>query len=154
MMKWLKQKVVSPIIGLLKQGISPVKIAEALVVGLLISYFPVYGSHTLLCALLIWVLKLNPVAVYTANYVAFPVFFVLYVPMIRGGEWLFGADTVNLNPVILFEMIQESIPNTVVQLWNSTWYAVGFWLLISLPMYFIIRKLFVLILVRQQKKLM
>ncbi len=151
--QWFKKKTISPVIDLLKQGVSPQKIAEALVLGLVLAYFPVYGSHTLLCALFIWLLKLNPVAVYTANYLGSPLFFGLYVPMIRGGEWLFQAPRVNLNPTILMEMIAESIPNTIVQLWNSTLYAMVFWGITSIPIYLIFRKIFAILLEKQQKRL-
>jgi uncharacterized protein (DUF2062 family) len=77
----------------LRQGISPRRLALTLALGFAIGCFPVVGIPTALCALLALALKLNLPAIEAANYLVMPLQFVLIVPFVRLGGWLFTSGS-------------------------------------------------------------
>ena len=79
-----------PLLGLLKQGLSPGALAAAVAVGLALGMFPVVGTTTLLSAGAALALGLNPAAVQLANYLAYPLQLALLVPFVHLGERILG----------------------------------------------------------------
>ena len=76
-----KEKITLPLINLLKQGLSPSKLALVIALGMTLSVFPLLGTTTLLCTLVALFLHLNLPAIQVANYMAFPlqiIFFFLF----------------------------------------------------------------------------
>jgi uncharacterized protein (DUF2062 family) len=76
----------------IQQGISPRRLALTLALGFAIGCIPVVGIPTVLCAGLALALRLNQPAIQAANYVAMPLQFILIVPFVRMGGWLFAAE--------------------------------------------------------------
>ncbi len=95
--RWLK-----PFIQLLRQGMSPEKIALTIALGIILGVTPVLGSTTLLCALAAILLRLNLPAIQLVNGVVYPLQFLLLIPFYRLGAWMFRADasTVSLGGVL------------------------------------------------------
>jgi uncharacterized protein (DUF2062 family) len=89
-------RVVAPILGQLKQGITPEKIALTLALGAVLAVFPVLGSTTLLCGLAALALRLNQPIIQLVNYLCYPLQFALLLPFLRAGEW-FGAPHLALS---------------------------------------------------------
>jgi len=129
---WFKRKLLVPLFDLLKQGISPEKLSLALTLGLLLSVFPVFGSHTLLCLLIIWLFRLNPGAVFLINNLAYPLIFITYLPFIRMGEWLFNAPKFPFVISDILELITSNPWNAILTLWDATMNAICAWLICSL----------------------
>ena len=129
----IKRKIVDPLLGFLKQGVSPSSLAWAVTAGVVFAYIPVFGIATVLCLLAIWLFKLNPAAVLLANQVAYPLQFVFFFPFLRSGEWLFGATPVPFSPSEIFAMAKANFWNVISLLWQSTLYGVVVWILISIP---------------------
>lgn len=82
--------VLVPLRGQLKQGVTPSKLALALALGLVVGVIPILGVTTAICALLAVWLRLNQPAIQVANYVAYPLQLLLFVPAFQAGAWLFG----------------------------------------------------------------
>ena len=135
----IKRKIVDPLLAFLKQGVSPSSLAWAVTAGVVLAYVPVFGVATLLCLLAIWLFRLNPAAVLLANQVAYPLQFFLFFPFLRSGEWLFGATPVPFTPSEVFAMAKVSIWNVVSLLWQSTLYGIVIWMLISIPIAFLLQ---------------
>ncbi|TGK03802.1 DUF2062 domain-containing protein [Leptospira semungkisensis] len=70
----------------LKTGTSPEKIALSLALGAAIGVFPIIGSTMALCALLGFLLRLNPVSIQIANYAAYPFQVFLIIPFLKLGS--------------------------------------------------------------------
>ena len=133
----IKRRIIDPLIGFLKQGVSPASLALAITVGIVLAYIPIFGITTLLCLLAIWLLRLNPTVVLLANQIAYPLQFVFFVPFLRSGEWLFNAPSVpsRLPGSVsqIFAMAKENFWSVISLLWQSTLYATVVWVLISIP---------------------
>lgn len=89
-----RRRVVTPIVGQLKQGITPEKIALTLALGGVLGIFPIVGLTTLLCAVVGVALGLNQPIIQLTNYLMYPVHLALLIPYYRVGEALFGVPPV------------------------------------------------------------
>jgi uncharacterized protein (DUF2062 family) len=91
------QRVVGPLKDLLRQGLTPDRIALALAVGVAIGLFPVIGTTTILGLAAASLLRLNLPALQLANWVIYPVQIAMIVPLVRLGEWLAGSPPVSFS---------------------------------------------------------
>jgi uncharacterized protein (DUF2062 family) len=130
---FFQKKLIDPIVRLLRQGISPEKLALGLAVGIVIGIFPVIGATTLLCALAALLLKLNLPAMQLVNYLVYPLQILLLIPFFHLGAWLFGIEPLPLSATQLIEMFKTDLWETIIRLWDTTMRAIAAWCLISLP---------------------
>jgi uncharacterized protein (DUF2062 family) len=141
----IRKKLIDPIVGFLKQGVSPASLALAITFGVVIAYIPVFGISTLLCLLAIWLLRLNPAVVLLVNQVAYPLQFIFFVPFLRSGEWLFNAPQAPFSPTEIFSKAKEDLWSVIQLLWRSTLYGLVVWAVISIPvgliLYYFLRSL-------------
>jgi hypothetical protein len=125
---WLRRKIVNPVLDLLRQGITPEKIALSIALGVTLGVTPVLGSTSLLCFLAAVLFRLNLPAIQSVNYLVYPLQFVLLVPFIRIGEWIFAAQPVRITPGEIVGLIRADVWNTISTLWTSTMHALAAWL--------------------------
>jgi len=116
---------------LLRQGITPEKIALSLAIGICLGVFPVIGSTTILCTLAAIVFRLNLPAIQLVNYLVYPLQLALLIPFIRFGEVLFRVPHVSLSLTIFYESIKRSAWQTTKTYWTSGWHAMIAWLLVG-----------------------
>ena len=125
-------RLVLPILNLLRQGITPEKIALSIAFGIALGVFPVIGATTLLCTLAAVALRLNLPAIQLVNYFVYPLQIALLLPFIRFGEFLFRVrEPMPFSITQILQMIATSIPNAVSTLWTATMHAIGAWLLVG-----------------------
>lgn len=120
-------KVRDPIIRLLKQGLTPEKIALSLALGAVFGIFPVIGSTTLLCTAAAIVFRLNLPAIQIANYLAGPLQLGLLIPFYRAGELLFDRDQLSISLEGVIAMIQKDTWGAIIFLWDTTLCAIVAW---------------------------
>jgi uncharacterized protein (DUF2062 family) len=125
--RWLK-----PFIQLLRQGVSPEKIALTIALGIILGVTPVLGSTMLLCTLAAVVLRLNLAAIQLVNGVVYPLQFILLIPFYRLGAWMFGADASTISPSGVTALIRESVGNAIRTLWVVTMHALLAWLVLGM----------------------
>ncbi|MBI5085686.1 MAG: DUF2062 domain-containing protein [Acidobacteria bacterium] len=124
----LLRKISNPILDLLRQGITPEKIALSIALGLTLGVTPVLGSTTLLCLLAALALRLNLPAIQMVNYIALPLQCTLLVPFIRAGEWMFSAQPARISLEQIVGLIRADIWTAIVTLWTATLHALAAWL--------------------------
>jgi uncharacterized protein (DUF2062 family) len=124
------RRVVQPFLNLLRQGITPEKVALTIALGLALGVTPVIGSTTLLCTLAALVLRLNLPAIQLVNGLVYPLQIALIIPFLRGGAWLFGDREVpGLTVGKIFGLIRADIWHAIAMLWVATIHALAAWLL-------------------------
>jgi uncharacterized protein (DUF2062 family) len=116
---------------LLRAGLTPEKLALSLALGAGISCFPVFGTTTILCALVAMTFRLNLPAIQVGNYLALPLQLALLVPFLRVGERLVGAPRMTLSPEQLLLMARSSPQLTAHLLLTGQWHAILGWLLVA-----------------------
>jgi uncharacterized protein (DUF2062 family) len=133
MRDFMHKKLIAPLKGLLRQGISPKKIALSMAVGFMLGLFPVIGSTTILCAIAAILLRINLPATQLANYAAYPLQIALLIPFYQFGAWLFDAEPLAMSTQQLMSLFGNGILNAVEQLWTTTLRAIAAWATLSLP---------------------
>jgi len=128
---FLQRRLVQPIIDLLRQGITPEKIALSVAFGIALGVFPVIGSTTLLCTLAAIIFRLNLPAIQLINYFMYPLQIILVIPFIRLGERLFGASHLALTIGEMYSIIRAGIWHAIITLWTPTWHAMIAWLVVG-----------------------
>ena len=128
---FLQRRLVRPILDLLKQGVTPEKMALSLALGVALGVFPALGWTTALGVIAAIVLRLNLPAIQIANYFMYPVQIALLVPFFRLGEKLFRAPHLAISGPQIRVMIHSSIWAATRLLWTTTWHAIVVWCLIA-----------------------
>ena len=116
---FLQKKLITPLIDLLKQGITPEKLALTLSIGIVLACFPLLGTTTTLCVFAAYFFRLNQVAIQIANYAAYPLQIVLMIPFFRMGEKIFGVVPASLNVTEIVTLFKND-PKGAVILYGMT----------------------------------
>ena len=128
---YFHRRVTSPFFNLLRQGVSPNKLALSLALGICLSCFPVMGVTTILCVIVALFFRLNLPAIIFGNYLAFPLQFVLLVPFIRLGERLFHEQRQLPSLEQMMAMFKSNPDQLVSQFWSLQWHAIVGWALVA-----------------------
>jgi uncharacterized protein (DUF2062 family) len=128
---FIQRKLVRPIIDLLKQGVTPEKMALSLALGVTLGIFPALGWTTALCAIAALALHLNLPAIQIVNYFMYPAQIALLIPFFRLGEWLFGAPRLAISIPQMYALIHANVWNAIRTLWTTTWHAIVVWCVLA-----------------------
>ena len=127
----LLRPILDPILELLRQGVTPERIALSIALGVALGVFPALGSTTALCALAAFFLRLNLPAIQIVNYFVYPLQIALLIPLFRLGERLFRAPHLPLSVPQIYAMIHADMWGTIRFLWTTSWHAMAVWCLIA-----------------------
>lgn len=127
----IRKGLIDPIAVLLKQGITPEKIALSIAVGGIVGIFPVLGTTTVLVTLAAAGLRLNLVAVHTVHYAMTPLQVLLIIPFVRVGEHIVGAAKQPLSIGAGMELISHGVLHAVTVLRDAIVHAIVGWLAIG-----------------------
>lgn len=131
MKDWFKRRLVEPILALLKQGITPDKLALSVAFGIGFGLFPVLGASTILCAAAAVALRLNMPAIQLVNYALSPLQLLLIIPFVRVGEAVTGAPAFPITISGGFEILAQGALHAVHVLWDAIVHAALGWVLIG-----------------------
>jgi uncharacterized protein (DUF2062 family) len=145
---FLRRRLIEPILDLLRQGVTPEKIALSLAFGLGIGIFPVLGVSTVLCTLIAIVLRLNLPAIQLVNYLASPLQLALIIPFVRVGEHLIGAAPQPLSITEGFRLMAIGAMHAITVLWDAIVHAALGWIVIGPAIIYALYRAFRPLLVR------
>ena len=131
MRQWLYRRIVAPLIDLLRQGITPEKIALSVALGVVIGVFPVLGSTTLLCAAAAVTLRLNLPAIQMVNYLMYPLQLILFIPFLQAGSRLLHARPVTMSLGEIFAMMKSDLWGLIKILWSASLGAMALWMILA-----------------------
>jgi uncharacterized protein (DUF2062 family) len=128
---FFRRRIVQPIVELLRQGVTPEKMALSLALGIALGVFPVLGTTTALCALVAFIWRLNLPAIQIVNYFVYPLQIALLIPFFSGGEKLFGAPHLPLSVTQIVAMVRASFWGATRLLWTTIWHGAVVWCLVA-----------------------
>jgi uncharacterized protein (DUF2062 family) len=131
MSAWLYRKIVLPVLDLLRQGITPEKIALSIALGAVLGIFPVLGATTILCAAAALVLRLNLPAIQLVNFLIYPLQLILLLPFLQAGSRITGAARVTLSLHQIFSLMKSDTWGLIKMLWTASLGAMALWLVVS-----------------------
>lgn len=121
--RWLQ-----PFLELLRQGVSPEKLALTIALGSVLGVTPVLGSTLLLCTAASVTLRLNLPAIQLVNALVYPLQFLLLIPFYKLGAWMFRADVSAVSLEGVLGLIQSGVLHAIRTLWWVTMHALVAWL--------------------------
>ncbi len=128
---WVRRRVIVPVLELLKQGVTPEKLALSLAIGTVLGISPILGLTTALAFIICFWFRLNPVAMQLMNYVMYPFQILLFLPFIRAGEVIFRAEHLRVNTAQLERLVRGDAYLAIRMLWTAIWHAMTVWALLS-----------------------
>jgi uncharacterized protein (DUF2062 family) len=139
---FMKRRLVDPILELLRQGVTPEKIAMSLAFGLGFGIFPVLGVSTILCTIVAVVLRLNLPAIQLVNYLAAPIQIALIIPFVRVGEHLLQLAPQPLSISAGFKLMAIGVVHAVTVLWDAIVHAALGWIVIGPLLIYVLYRIF------------
>lgn len=125
------RKIVQPIIGFLRQGLTPEKLAFTLALGITLGVVPVLGSTMLLCTLAAIIFRLNLAAIQLVNWLVYPLQLALLIPFYRVGAWIFRTRPTELSVLHIVTLIRGNLVQAITTLWTVTVHAIVAWVLLG-----------------------
>src|ERR1700751_14009 len=121
------QRRVKPLAKLLRQGVTPEKLALSLALSAALAVIPAFGWSVWLCGLAGLALGVDLPAMQVVNYFLYPAQVALLLPFFRLGETLFRAPHLPLSISQIFSMVRANFWGAIKFLWDTTWNAVDVW---------------------------
>src|SRR4051812_24276514 len=139
---FLRRRLVDPVLELLRQGVTPERIALSLAFGLGIGIFPVLGISTVLCTFVALALRLNLPAIQLVNYLASPLQLALIIPFVRVGEHVLGLPAQPLSVSEGFRILATGMFHAIMVLWDAIVHAALGWIAIGPVLILVLYRVF------------
>ena len=128
-----QRRIRGPVIQLLKQGLTPEKLALTIALGIVLGTIPVLGSTSIACAGVAALLGLNQAAIQGVNYLVYPLQLSLLIPFLRIGSILFGDNSFRIGLTEIKNMAQAGILHAIATLWTATLHGLAVWAILAIP---------------------
>ncbi|GAB4342708.1 MAG: hypothetical protein OHK0038_22660 [Flammeovirgaceae bacterium] len=123
--------------ALLKQGVTPHKLALTLALGTVLGNFPVFGMTTFLCTAVAFALKLNLPAIHLVNYLMYPIQLSLVIPFVQIGSWIIGSKEPTITLAEVQSILDKDWTTAAALLWKIIVQAIIGWLVVAPFMTFV-----------------
>jgi uncharacterized protein (DUF2062 family) len=127
----LGRKILDPLLALLKQGMSPNRLALCVALGIVIGNIPILGVSTLICAAIALVFRLNLPAIQIVQAAMAPTQILLIIPFVRLGEWILRVPPQPVSVQEGLALMAQGVGHAVVTLWKAIVHAGLAWALVA-----------------------
>jgi uncharacterized protein (DUF2062 family) len=128
---WLSRTIRHPLLALLRQGMSPNRLALCVALGIVIGNIPILGVSTLICAAIALVFRLNLPAIQIVQAAMAPTQILLIIPFVRLGEWILRVPPQPVSVKEGLALMAQGVGHAIVTLWNSLLHAGLAWALVA-----------------------
>ena len=128
---FLRRRVTSPLLALMRQGVTPEKLALSLSLGTAIGLIPILGVSTALCALMAVFLRLNMPAIQLVNYLLTPLQLILIIPLLRLGELLLNAPRFPITVDSALALLSHGVIDAIRVLATAIVHATLAWIVLA-----------------------
>lgn len=134
----MKNKATKKIKEILKQGITPEKLALSLSLGITVGIIPLYGLTSLLITLVALGFRLNFAVTHMVHYIVHPLQIALIIPFLKLGEIFYGDTLIPYSIKKIIHMINTDLWGTLHNFWMAYLSAFLIWLIVSIPLVIIL----------------
>ncbi|GEM_PF-5844698 len=110
------------------------KMSLILALGICVGIMPVFGISTWLLLLLAIIFKLNIAAIQLVNYATVILKYILFVPFLKMGQFLFSTSDSNIRILDIVKHYREDFIGTFHTFWQMNLAGLMVWLVISIPL--------------------
>ncbi|WP_370523451.1 DUF2062 domain-containing protein [Pontibacter sp. Tf4] len=133
MKEFFRRRIIQPILNLLKQGMSPQKLAATVAVGTVVGVIPAFGVTTILGTAIAARFRLNIAATVLVSYLMQPLQILLALPFIKLGIYWFGLEELQLTFSEMTAMFKNDWLDALNQLWLANLAGISAWALLAVP---------------------
>ena len=123
-------RVMRPLLRLLRGGVSPKRLAWSIAVGVVIGINPLIGVTTVVVILIAMMFRLNQVASQVGTHVVAPLQWLLFLPFIQAGVYLFHTRRLPMDKHQLEHLSHHPV-KMVRAIWQWEWHALLIWAVIA-----------------------
>ena len=131
MKNWLNRRLLEPLLALLRQGVSPRRLALCVAIAIVVGNIPILGVSTILCALIALIFRLNLPAIQLVQAAMAPTQVLLIIPFVRLGEWILRVPPQVVSLKAALALMSQGVWQAVVVLRDAIFYAGLAWALIA-----------------------
>jgi hypothetical protein len=131
MKNWLYRKIAEPLLALLKQGMSPERLALCVAIGVVVGNIPILGVSTILCAIIALAFRLNLPAIQLVQAAMAPTQLLLIIPFVRLGEWILRVPREPVSIKQGMALLAQGVGHAIAVLWDAILHAGLAWGLVA-----------------------
>jgi|SRR5450755_308348 len=128
---WLLRRLWAPLVGLLRQGVSPDRLALCVAIGIVVGNIPILGTSTIICTVIALLWRLNLPAMQLVQAAMAPLQVLLIIPFVRLGEWLLRAPHQSVSIGAGLALMKQGPATAVTALWDAILHASFAFLLVA-----------------------
>jgi uncharacterized protein (DUF2062 family) len=129
---WIRRKLISPVVRMLRRGASPQQLAWSLAAGLILGMNPVIGSSTLATIAITHLFRLNHSASQIGTHATYPLQIAFFLPFLQAGTVLFGSQPIPFDKTQIMTLLRQHPLQLVRSLWTWEWHGLVVWAGVSL----------------------
>lgn len=122
-----------PVLNLLKQGMTPHKLASTLALGTTLGLVPMFGVTTVMVTAIAARLRLNIAATILVSYLVHPLQLLLIIPFVKAGIFMFGLADLKMSLAEMIALFRSDWLEALNKLWMANLAAVSAWAIMALP---------------------
>jgi uncharacterized protein (DUF2062 family) len=130
---FFKRRIAQPVLNLLRQGMTPHKLAVTVALGSVVGILPALGVTTVMGTALAARFRLNIAATVLVSYLVHPLQLLLIIPFIKAGIFMFGLDDLKLTLDEMVAMFKLDWLAALNKLWVANLAAVSAWAVLAIP---------------------
>src|ERR1700730_18846311 len=115
--------LLEPLLALLRQGISPQRLALCVAIAVVVGNIPILGVSTVLCAFIALIFRLNLPAIQLVQAAMAPTPILLIIPFVRLGEWIVRAPPPGVSIERGLALMSHGVWQAVVVLRDAIFHA-------------------------------
>ena len=131
------KKITSVIVEQIKKGVTPEKLSQSVITGIIVGINPYLGSTTVLSAVVATKLKLNHVVTQTVNYLVYPLQILMLPVYIKTVGLIFDVGDTPIRPDLIYKEFMEAPSVFVMKYGLIGFYAFFVWAVLGFLIYFI-----------------
>jgi uncharacterized protein (DUF2062 family) len=128
---WLNRRLLEPLLALLRQGISPRRLALCVAIAIVVGNIPVLGVSTILCTFIALIFRLNFPAIQLVQAAMAPTQVLLIIPFVRLGEWILRVPPQVVSIKAALALMSQGMWQATVVLRDAIFHAGLAWALIA-----------------------
>ena len=126
---WLQRRLIEPLLSLLRQGMSPARLALCVAIGIVIGNIPILGVSTLICTFVALIFRLNLPTMQLVQGAMAPTQVLLIIPFVRVGEWILRVPPQALSIKSALALMAQGVWHAVVVLRDAIFHGFFAWAL-------------------------
>jgi uncharacterized protein (DUF2062 family) len=125
------RRLLEPLLALLRQGISPRRLALCVAIAIVVGNIPILGVSTILCTFIALIFRLNFPAIQLVQAAMAPTQILLIIPFVRLGEWILRVPPQVVSVKAALTLMSQGMWQAVVVLRDAIFHAGLAWALIA-----------------------